>query len=190
MRVFSESFILVLLLCLTACSGSAESDPGEKQDPPKEKAAVSIEPLKNPCELLSPTEIESIDGFEKSSECNLHKASGETYKQANFLVDERQLGIVFRRLSEKEIERKKLESDYDFYLKQDTYSEVPNAPGDQAIFSYSETTVPSGTNYTYSLKWRYGNHTEREIGITYSNDEQDPEEMMKPLVAMAKIMEN
>jgi len=190
MRALTEGLILIIILCLTSCGGNAESTTGDKQDPPKETLSTSVEPLKNPCELLSPTEIESFDGFEKSSECNLHKASGETYKQANFLVDERQLGIVFRRLSEKEIERKKLESDYDFYLKQDTYSEVPNAPGDQAIFSYSETTVPSGTNYTYSLKWRYGNHTEREIGITYSNDEQDPEEMMKPLVAMAKIMEN
>ena len=190
MRVLSEGLILLMLLCFISCGETADSDNVEKQETPEETAPVSIESLKNPCELLSRSEIESIDGFEKSSECNLHKASGDTYKQANFLVDDRKLGIVFRRLSEKEIERKKLESDYDFYLKQDTYSEVPNAPGDQAIFSYSETTVPSGTNYTYSLKWRYGNHTEREIGITYSNDEQDPEEMMKPLVAMAKIMEN
>ncbi len=190
MRVFSESLILVMLLCTTSCGGSAESDNGEKPEPPKETSSISIDPLKDPCELLSSTEIESIDGFEKSSEGRLHKASGDTYKQCNFLVDERQLGIIFRRLSQKEIELKKLERNYEFYLKQVAYSEVQNAPGDQAIYSYSETTVPSGTNYSYSLQWRYGNHTERQIGITYSNDEQNPTEMLKPLLEMARKMEN
>lgn len=190
MRAFTKSLVLILLLCLTSCGGNAESTTGEKPDPPKEVASTSAEPLKNPCEVLTRTEIESIDGFNTSSEGKLHKASGDTYKQCNFLVDEKQLGVVFKRLSQKEIELKKLESNYAFYLKQDTYSEVQNAPGDQAIFSYSETTVPSGTNYSYSLQWRYGNHTERQIGITYSNAKQNPGDVLQPLVAMAKKMEN
>jgi hypothetical protein len=100
------------------------------------------------------------------------------------------MGIVFRRLNEREIEGKKLERNYTFYLKQDSYSEVQNAPGDQAIFSSSETTVPSGTNYTYTLQWRYGNHTERQIGMTYSNDAQDPEALRGALVEMAQKMED
>ena len=170
--------------------GNAQSDNGEKQDEPEKTSSVSIEPLKDPCTLLSSSEIESLDGFEKSSAGNLHKASGDTYKQCNFLVDKKQLGIIFRRLSQKEIELKKLESNYEFYLKQDAYTEVQNTPGDQAIYSYTKTTVPSGTNYSYSLQWRYGNHTERQIGLTYANEEQDPKDILKPLLQMAKNLEN
>ncbi len=190
MRLLSECLILTMALCITSCGGNAQSDNGEKQDEPEKTSSVSIEPLKDPCTLLSSSEIESLDGFEKSSKGNLHKASGDTYKQCNFTVDEKQLGIIFRRLSQKEIDLKKLESNYEFYLKQDAYSEVQNAPGDEAFYSYTETTVPSGTNYSYSLQWRYGNHTERQIGITYANDEQNPKDILKPLVQMAKIMEN
>ena len=190
MRLLSERLAIAMLICIVSCGGNVESDNGEKQDTPEEKSSVSLEPLKNPCELLSSSEIESIDRFEKASEGNLHKASGDTYKQCDFSVDERQLGIIFRRLSEKEIELKKLERNYEFYLKQDAYTEVQGVPGDQAMYSYSEATVPSGTNYSYSLQWRYGNHTERQIGITYANDEQNPKDMLKPLLEMANKMED
>lgn len=190
MSVLKNSFILFIVFFLTSCGGTAASDTADnKPEPTKETPSVSVDPLKNPCELLSRAAIESIDGFTTSSEGRLHQASGDTYKQCNYTVDGHPLGIIFRRLSQKEIELNKLENNYAFYLKQAAYSEVPIAPGDQAMFSYRETTGPSGTNTAYSLQWRYGNHTERHIEMTYSKDKPDPKELLKRLLEMAREME-
>jgi len=190
MKRLSECLVLVMFLCVTSCGGNTESSTGEQRDTPEEKPSVSPESLKNPCELLSSSEIESIDGFEKSSEGSLHKASGKTYKQCDFSVDDRLLSIIFRRLSQKETDLKKLESNFEFYLKQDAYSEVQNAPGDQAMYSFRKSETPSGMTYSYLLQWRYGNHTERQIGISYVNDEQEPDVIRERLVEIANKLEN
>ena len=164
-------------------------DSDEQWEILEEEMSISQEPLKDPCKLLSSAEIESTDGFENSSEGILHKASGNTYKQCDFLVDKRQMGVVFRRLNQKEIELKKLESNYKFYLKQDAYTEVENVPGDQAMFSFTQTKSPSGVKYAYSLQWRYGNHTERKIGISYA-DEQNRSDVLSSLVELANKLED
>ena len=190
MKLLSEWLIIVKVFCVISFVGSIDNTNDTKLDKLEERASTSLDPLKDPCELLSSKEIESIDGFKKSSDGSLHKASGDTYKQCDFLVDKNQLSIVFRRLSQKEIDLKKLESGYEFYLKQDAYSEVQNVPGDQAIYSHNTKTTPSGTFYSYLLQWRYGNHTEHQIGITYSKGEQNPDDILKALVVMANKLEN
>jgi len=189
MKRLSECVIMIMFLSVTSCNGNTESVNSQERDAPEEKLSISPEPLKNPCELLSSSEIESIDGFEESSEGSLHKASGETYKQCDFSVDNRQLGIIFRRLNQKEIDLKKLESNFEYYLKQDAYSEVQNTPGDQAIYSSRKTETPSGVSYSYLLQLRYGNHTERQIGLSYLNDEQEPDVILKRLVEIANKLE-
>ena len=189
MSILKNSFILFIGFFLTSCGGTAASDTADKPEPTKETPSTSIDPLNNPCELLSRAAIESIDGFTSSSEGRLHPASGDTYKQCNYTVDGHPLGIIFRRLRQKEIDIKKLETNYAFYLKQDAYSDVPNAPGDQALFSFRETTGPSGTSTAYSLQWRYGNHTERQIEISYTTDAPDRNEVLPRLLEMAREME-
>jgi len=190
MSVLKNSFILFIVFFLTSCGGTAASDTADKTQPTKEAPSTSIDPLKDPCELLSRAAIESIEGFTTSSEGRLHKASGDTYKQCNYTVDGNPVGVIFRRLRQKEIDINKLETNYAFYLKQDAYSDVPNAPGDQAMFSERETTGPSGTSTAYSLQWRYGNHTERQIEISYTTDAPAPREVLPRLLEMAREMED
>jgi hypothetical protein len=189
MSLLKNSFILFIGFFLISCGGTAASDTTDKPEPTKETPSTSIDPLKDPCELLSRTAIESIDGFTTSSEGRLHQASGDTYKQCNYTVDGHPVGIIFRRLSQKEIDIKKLENNYAFYLKQEAYSDVPNAQGDQALFSERETTGPSGTSAAYLLQWRYGNHTERQIEISYSTDAPSRAEILAQLLEMARKME-
>ena len=191
-----NTLIPFVLLCFTACGSGDNAQSTKQAGTSTEEVVVANqkpEPLKNPCELLLRTELEAIEGFQKSTNGSLHKGSGDTYKQCDFSLNyddkNAHLTIIFRRLNDRQIEVKKLERDYDFYLKQDGYTAVPNTSGDQAYYNHKATDIPSGKDHSYCLQLRYGNHTEYQIALNYGNDAQDSETVLKRLLTIAKKLE-
>ena len=195
MKLIHTTLFLVVLFGLAACGGASNSQSDKGSDTPADQpvTATALEPLKDPCVLLSSADIVSIDGFEKSTDGGLHMGSGDTYKQCDYSIDNGDknvhLTVVFKRSNERQIEASRLEKDYEFYLKQDGYAAVSGAPGDDAIFNHRTSDVPSGKDHLYMLQVRYGNHTEYQIALAYGNDEQNADEVTRRLLAIAQKLD-
>ena len=175
MNSFKSIQLILILVASTAFNAQGQS---------------STEALKDPCALLSSSFITSIDGFKKSNDGRKNLISSDTWKVCDFLVDNNFLSVSLKRYDDRIIERKGVESTYQRILKtqdQLTRAEVPNAPGDQAIYTYGKTNTP-GKPYNFLLQWRYGNHTEGQISISYGK-KQDADDMLNRLIKLAEKLD-
>lgn len=192
-RLLSNSLMLLTLLCVASCSsGGSQSQNEEESDVPADKTpSTTLEPIKDPCELLSRSDLESIEGFQQASEGRTNAISNDTWRVCDFMVDNRNLSVSLKRYDARMIETKGLESYYQDILKTENEfikAEAQNAPGDQAIYTYGKTNLP-GSPYKYLLQWRYGNHTEGMISINIGS-EQNSDSMLKRLVGIAEKLDN
>jgi len=188
MKLFSKSILLLALLCLIACGEESKTNTAtEPKTVAEAPAQTTLEALKDPCEILTKADMESIEGFQEVSEGKANLASSDTWKICDFTVNRRGMGVSLKRYNQRIIETKGVERTYQKNLAIEdelTRREVPSAPGDQAIYTYGH----KGLNHTYVLQWRYENHTEGMISISFG-DEQNADAILKQLVAVASKLD-
>lgn len=193
MRLFKYLSFVFMIMVLARCGGgqSTGDQATETNNAAVEvKPAITLPTLKDPCEILSAADITALGGFQTSNDGKANLISSDTWKVCDFLVDKKGLSISLKRYDDGIIERKGVASTYQKILAMEddlTRIEVPNAPGDQAIFTYGQTNNP-GRPYSYLLQWRYGNHTEGQMTMTYS-DKQKADELLSRLVKIAEKLD-
>ncbi|MEO1805933.1 MAG: hypothetical protein AAFU33_14030 [Bacteroidota bacterium] len=189
MKILAKVFVLSTVLCFFSCSSEGQSQTTTTTEP--ETIAVetssTIDPLKDPCEALSGADIVAINGFRASTDGTTNMASSDTWRICDFVVDKRNLSVSLKRYDDRIIETQGVERTYQKILEtQDELSreEVKDAPGDQAIYTYGR----KGPIFSYVLQWRYANHTEGMIAISYAK-KQKAENVRQQLVSIATTLD-
>ncbi|MFK8044045.1 MAG: hypothetical protein AB8B72_01020 [Crocinitomicaceae bacterium] len=182
MKSYVKIFTSSLVILFISCGGEKQSKITEKSSNTtiqEVTPSANLKPIKDPCEALSSSSITSIEGFQKSSEGTPNLASSETWRICDFLVDNKNLSVSIKRHSNRTIETKGLESSYQKSLEIEdklTRIEAKSTPGDQSIYTYGR----KGVIYSYMLQWRYANHTEGIISISFP-EEQDADDLLRKL---------
>lgn len=176
MSIFNVHYLLAFVLVLSAAQVFSQSE-----------ATPALNPVEDPCDLLTPKKLTSIYGIKTASEGRANLANSETWRICDFIVDKRNMSVSLKRHSDRIIERKGLERSYQSTLEiKDKFSrtEVDGAPGDQTIFIHGQ----KGPIYSYSLQWRYANHTEGMIAISFPK-KQKADEVLRKLKAIAALLD-
>ncbi len=182
-------FLLLSSLLIFSCSNSAADEsetatsPSATNEPVAAETPQVKEPLGDACKIPA-SEIAEIMGWDDYLDAMSNSMNGEKYQACDYATNlSGTLTILLTRHDDSNPDGRYLERAFEQALAnegKDMKWQAASGFGDEVIYGFGKT----GPNYSYKLRWRFGNHTEHSL-LLRAPKERNAEETLNQLKEIA-----